>query len=119
MTHLDPGDHVRLDEPWGAGGVVEGWLDGVWSDLVTVRWDHNQQTESVRYTRLVYVGPAILARLTADGTAAAETAVCWGHRESSAPVVDLVAPAESTVTGLVNCSGNDQLSCIVCGAMAA
>ncbi len=55
----------------------------------------------------------IFARLTAQGTAAAETAVCEDHKDVEIPADDDV------IDGLVDCSGNDQLECQVCGAVAS
>ena len=47
----------------------------------------------------------IWARLD-QGTAAAETAVCDDHREESVSIRE----------ELVDCTGNDELSCVVCGS---
>lgn len=51
----------------------------------------------------------IFARLTDDGTAAAETAVCEEH-------FALSPEAEDAKGGLVRCIGNDALECVLCGA---
>jgi hypothetical protein len=50
----------------------------------------------------------IYARLTSEGTAASETAVCIKHYADSLPVSD-------TVTMPVDASGNELLCCIICG----
>lgn len=60
----------------------------------------------------------IYARLTRQGVAASETAVCGEHFSQSEASVDLANPEESTVTEPVDCSGNETLECQVCGARA-
>lgn len=54
----------------------------------------------------------IFARLTDDGTAAAESAVCFDHTGAAPQGGYEDVPAGP----LVDCSGNDALACIVCGA---
>lgn len=52
----------------------------------------------------------IYARLTAEGVAASETAVCIAHLGDS-------EPSDDTTTEPRDCSGNEALSCITCGAV--
>ena len=56
----------------------------------------------------------IWARVTAEGTAAAETAVCDQHKDQ-APPPDTSGKPDAAVSDLMDCTGNDQLRCIVCG----
>lgn len=57
----------------------------------------------------------MLARLTAQGTAVGETALC----DRCLTTADLTYfDADDTVTGHVDCSGNDALSCGRCGVAA-
>lgn len=59
----------------------------------------------------------IYAIVTGDGTAAAETALCPADYESDENRVMAERQAESDVTGpWSDCTGNDALRCIVCGA---
>lgn len=51
------------------------------------------------------------ARTTSQGTAAAETAVCETHRDLSQIAPDADGP-------LVDATGNEALSCQVCGVQA-
>lgn len=72
-----------------------------------------ESTKGMTYpvgTRLPSLPPTrIYARLTAQGTAASETAACLAHLRDSMPTDD-------TVTEPVDCSENEALSCQTCGA---
>ena len=57
----------------------------------------------------------MVAKTTASGTAAGETALCAEHDTPKARE-DMERRAERDVTGpWVQCDGNDELECQVCG----
>ena len=55
------------------------------------------------------------ARLTREGVAASETAVCGRCIRSASNEQIRTLYADDTVTGFEDCSGNEALSCQLCG----
>lgn len=61
----------------------------------------------------------MFALLDNQGTAAAETALCSVHVNDSASMTEAILAAREDVPlpqDFNDCSGNDALECIVCGA---
>jgi hypothetical protein len=62
---------------------------------------------------------AIYARLSVDGTACSETALCTNHLSQAAEFPGDQTGKDAAVTDHVDCSGNDELRCNVCGRRAS
>lgn len=68
--------------------------------------------DNLRWCRLIW------ALVTEQETATTETALCAEHLKSESARSQAIASADTDVDvdrGFVDCSGNDQLACIVCG----
>lgn len=97
-----------------ADDMVDTLLGDAWFTVLDAYFPNpgeDDEREPIKFA----VAEAMYARLTKDGTACAETALCDQHLDRAGEFLseDRVEPG---VTAHVDCSGNEMLSCQVCGA---